>query len=58
MAGSFYRIIVDQQPARLAAAMLHAAVLYAACTALYAAATWITGRSLLPCILHVLCSLP
>lgn len=43
VAGSFYRIVIDGQPARLAAMLLHAATLYAASTALYAAACWVTG---------------
>lgn len=43
VAGSFYRIVIDRQPASLAAMLLHAAALYAASTALYAAACWVTG---------------
>lgn len=45
VAGSFYRIVIDRQPASLAAMLLHAAALYAASTALYAAACWVTGES-------------
>ncbi|KAL4434207.1 hypothetical protein ABPG75_000648 [Micractinium tetrahymenae] len=43
VAGSFYRIVIDGQPASLAAMLVHAAALYAASTALYAAACWVTG---------------
>ena len=43
VAGSFYQIVVDNQPSKLVAAMLHAAALYAAATALYAASSWVTG---------------
>ncbi|KAL4860116.1 ATP-binding cassette sub-family D member 4 [Chlorella vulgaris] len=42
VAGSFYRIVVDAQPAMLANAMLHAGLLYAASTAIYAATSWVT----------------
>jgi hypothetical protein len=44
VAGSFYQIVVDNQPSRLAAALLHASVLYGAATALYAASSWVTGE--------------
>jgi ABC-type uncharacterized transport system fused permease/ATPase subunit len=47
VAGSFYRIVVDRQPSQLAAAMLHAAALYAVSTALHATSCWLTeGLSL------------
>ncbi|PSC73387.1 ATP-binding cassette sub-family D member 4 [Micractinium conductrix] len=42
VAGSFYKIVVDRQPSQLAAAMVHAGALYAACTALYSASCWVT----------------
>jgi hypothetical protein len=43
VAGSFYQIIVDRQPAALSAAMLHAAALYAACVACSAAGAWLAA---------------
>eukprot|EP00887_Chlorella_sp_A99_P000802 scaffold5.g802.t1 len=43
VAGSFYLILVDRQPGLLLHAMLHAAALYAAATALHAAAVALTG---------------
>ena len=43
VAGSFYLIVLDGQPARFAAAMAHAAALYGASTALYAASSYVTG---------------
>lgn len=42
VAGSFYRIVVDAQPAMLASAMLRAGLLYAASTVIYAATSWVT----------------
>ena len=42
VAGTFYRIVVDDQPAQLAGVMLHAALLYAACCAIYAVSTWLS----------------
>lgn len=44
VAGSFYLIVLDGQTARFAAAMAHAAALYGASTALYAASSYVTGE--------------
>lgn len=46
VAGSFYLIVLDGQPARFAAAMAHAAALYGASTTLYAASSYVTGELL------------
>jgi hypothetical protein len=42
VSGTFYQIMVDNQPGQLVQAMVHAAALYAACTAISTANTWLT----------------